>query len=484
MKYEQRFAILLLTPYLQRYLAPSGSMRKLLVFFQEKLGIVLFCVSFHNDLVIVIYIIKDEESMISKKSKQPKKPKRLASFSLAVMGTGFVATIPFQGSFLGGLLQGGFEAGLVGGLADWFAVTALFRHPLGLPIPHTALLPKNRERMTKALVSTLENDWLSKESIRNKIEQINFTEKMLPVLERELHSDSVKKAAVSLVAQMISHIDLEKVTPFVEKEIKSAFHSIEMSAVLQSAINQAIIREYDEKALDYLLGKAEEWIRKSNAKHQLGKLAMRALDNIKLDGFLQFALKSFQNLLNEEKLGSMLQNLLLSVVSSLRQSDDTNRKALLLYVRTKLQNIKDNKELLKEMENWKNQLIADWEPAEKIADILQKTQQKALAFVQDSKFMDMHLLPFFTRLLNKLKEDPAKMNTIEDWIKKGIINLVEDNHSKIGKLVQENLDKLDDETLIHIMENKIGKDLQWIRVNGAICGFIIGIFLTGIKALI
>jgi uncharacterized membrane-anchored protein YjiN (DUF445 family) len=422
--------------------------------------------------------------MISKKSKQPKKSKRLASFSLAVMGTGFVATIPFQGSFLGDLLQGGFEAGLVGGLADWFAVTALFRHPMGLPIPHTALLPKNRQRMTKALVSTLENDWLSKESIRNKIKQINFTEKIFPVLERELHSDSVKKGAASLAAQMIRHINLEKVTPFVEKEIKSSFHSFEMSTVLQSAINQVLIREYDEKALDYLLGKVEEWIRKSNTKNQLGNLAIRALDNIELDGFLQFALRSFQNLLNEEKLGSILQNFLLSVVSSLRQIDDTNRKALLLYVRTELRNIKDNKKLLEEIEIWKDHLIADWEPAGKITEILQKTQQKALVFFQDSKFMDTYLLPFLTRLLNNLKEDPAKINIIENWIQKQIVNLVEDNHSKIGKLVQENLDKLDDETLIHMMENKIGKDLQWIRVNGAICGFIIGIILTEIKALI
>ncbi|NIK15031.1 uncharacterized membrane-anchored protein YjiN (DUF445 family) [Saccharococcus thermophilus] len=429
-------------------------------------------------------IIKDEGSMISKKSKQPKKSKRLASFSLAVMGAGFVATIPFQGSLLGNLLQGGFEAGLVGGLADWFAVTALFRHPLGLPIPHTALLPKNRKRITKALVSTLENDWLSKESIRNKIKQINFTEKMLPVLERELHSDSVKKGVVSLAVQMIRQINVEEIAPFVEKEIKSSFRSIEMSTVLQSAINQVLIREYEEKALDYLLDKAEEWIRERNTKNQLGNLAIRVLDHIEFDGFLRIALKSFQNLLNEEKLGSILQILLLRVVSSLRQKDDMNRKALLLRIRKELRNIKDNKKLLEEIENWKDRLIDGWELAENITEILQKTQQKALVFVQDSQFMDEYLLPFLTRLLNDLKEDPAKVHIIENWIHKQIANLVEENHSKIGQLVQENLDKLDDETLIHMMENKIGTDLQWIRVNGAICGFIIGIFLAGIKALI
>ncbi|UOE75122.1 DUF445 domain-containing protein [Parageobacillus thermoglucosidasius] len=422
--------------------------------------------------------------MISKKSKQPKKSKRLASFSLAVMGAGFVATIPFQGSHLGNLLQGGFEAGLVGGLADWFAVTALFRHPLGVPIPHTALLPKNRQRITKALVSTLENDWLSKESIRNKIKQIHLTEKLLSVLEKEIYSDSVKSGAVSLIAQMIGHIPVEKVAPFVEKEIKSSVRSMEINAILPFAIDQVLIREYDEKSFDYLLDKAEEWIKERDTKNQLGNLAIRVLDNIELDGFLRFALKSFQNLLNEEKLGSILQNLLLRVVNNLRQKDDPNRKALLLRVRKELQNIKDNKELLGDIENWKDHLIDRWEPAEKITEILQRAQQKALAFVQDSKFTDTYLLPFLTRLLNDLQKNPEKLHIIENWIQKQIIHLVEENHSKIGQLVQENLDKLDNETLIHMMENKIGTDLQWIRVNGAVCGFIIGILLTEIKALI
>lgn len=422
--------------------------------------------------------------MISKKSKQPKKSKRLASFSLAVMGAGFVATIPFQGSHLGNLLQGGFEAGLVGGLADWFAVTALFRHPLGVPIPHTALLPKNRQRITKALVSTLENDWLSKESIRNKIKQIHLTEKLLSILEKEIYSDSVKSGAVSLIVQMIGHIPVEKVAPFVEKEIKSSVRSMEINAILPFAIDQVLIREYDEKSFDYLLDKAEEWIKERDTKNQLGNLAIRVLDNIELDGFLRFALKSFQNLLNEEKLGSILQNLLLRVVNNLRQKDDPNRKALLLRVRKELQNIKDNKELLGDIENWKDHLIDRWEPAEKITEILQRAQQKALAFVQDSKFTDTYLLPFLTRLLNDLQKNPEKLHIIENWIQKQIIHLVEENHSKIGQLVQENLDKLDNETLIHMMENKIGTDLQWIRVNGAVCGFIIGILLTEIKALI
>ncbi|UUZ90531.1 DUF445 family protein [Paenibacillus sp. P25] len=92
-----------------------------------------------------------------------------AAVSLGVMAAGFAATIPWSGQPWVKFLQNGFEAGLVGGLADWFAVTALFRHPLGIPIPHTALLPKNRERVTNALISSVEQDLLSKQSLKNKL---------------------------------------------------------------------------------------------------------------------------------------------------------------------------------------------------------------------------------------------------------------------------------------------------------------------------
>jgi uncharacterized membrane-anchored protein YjiN (DUF445 family) len=86
--------------------------------------------------------------------------------------------------------------------------------------------------------------------------------------------------------------------------------------------------------------------------------------------------------------------------------------------------------------------------------------------------------------MNKVKEDERTVQKIEDWLQKQVVNVVEKNHSKIGKLVQENLDKLDDKTLIEMIENNVGKDLQWIRVNGAVCGFMIGLVLEGIKAII
>ncbi|PLT32151.1 DUF445 domain-containing protein [Bacillus sp. V5-8f] len=410
------------------------------------------------------------------------KSKHLAGISLAIMGTGFVATIPFEGNLAVDLLQGGFEAGLVGGLADWFAVTALFRHPMGLPIPHTALLPKNRKRVTNALVSTLENDWLSQESIQDKIKQIHLTDKIISTLERELHSDTVKNGMQQLIEEVIRQIKPERFVPYIEREVKKSLSSVRIGSLLQTAADQALIRKYEEKAFDAALQKAEEWLMDKNRRDQLGTFALKALNSIEGDGILQFALKSLQNLVNEEKLGKILQTLLLNIIYSLRYEKDPNRQAIMIKLRTIMNNLGKNKPVVTEIENLVDSLIAGWEPSGKITDVLQNAQQRVLEFVENGKFMDDYFLPFISRLLDDLKNDNEKMDRIENWVQGQLASLIAENHSKIGKLVQENLDKLDNETLIEMVENNVGKDLQWIRVNGAVCGFIIGLILTGFKA--
>ncbi|MGE6256671.1 DUF445 domain-containing protein [Heyndrickxia sporothermodurans] len=414
-----------------------------------------------------------------------KNSKYLARTSLAIMGVGFVATLPFEHSNpLLGILQGGFEAGIVGGLADWFAVTALFRHPLGLPIPHTSLLTKNRKRMTKALVNTIENDWLSKDSIVNKLKNIQLTEKLLLIAKKEIYSDSFKKGIVSIIEQLILHLDFKKIVPIIVKQIKGYVGSYQVNSLLSNFVRLVLDRQYDHKALDYLLDQAEEWVSKEESKIQLGSAVVKALNKIELDGFLQFALKSFQSLVNEEKLGKIIQKLIKNIISDLKHTDSENREKLLASIHSGLNNLKENERLIHEIEGLKETFLAKWDPNEQLENILQNLTKKSIDFIHDAKFCDDYLLPLLNDLLHKFSEDDNKIAAIENWLHTQITNFIDVNHSKIGKLVQENLDKLDDEMLIDMIENNVGKDLQWIRVNGAICGFIIGICITGIKLLI
>ncbi|WP_410982079.1 DUF445 domain-containing protein [Bacillus cereus] len=410
--------------------------------------------------------------------------KYLAGISLGVMGVGFAATFPFQGTVAGEIIQGGFEAGLVGGLADWFAVTALFRHPMGIPIPHTALLPKNRKRVTKGLISTLENEWLTKESITGKVKEMQLVQMVLQIAEREMQSDTVKKGIVTIAEKAILQMDAEKLAIVIEKELKTYLHTINTGNILQVLIDQLVVQEYDEKTLDYMLVKAKEWTAQEEARYQLGSLGMKAMENIKVDGFLQFTLKSFMNIVDEDKIGGILQKFVISNISSLQDTDNSTRQLILMKIRQELMNVKENEAVLRELEKWKENWITNWNATEKIKELLGQAQEKAVAFIKKEEFADQYLLPFLTKQMNQVKEDPVTVQKMEDWLQKQIVNLVENNHSKIGKLVQENLDKLDDQTLIEMIENNVGKDLQWIRVNGAVCGFMIGLVLEGLKAVI
>ncbi|QIZ41830.1 DUF445 domain-containing protein [Bacillus sp. RZ2MS9] len=410
--------------------------------------------------------------------------KYIAGISLGVMGVGFAASIPFQGTIAGEIIQGGFEAGLVGGLADWFAVTALFRHPMGIPIPHTALLPKNRKRVTKGLINTLENEWLTKESITNKVKEMQLAQMVLQIAEREMQSDAVKKGIVTIAEKAIVSIDTEKLAVIIEKELKTYLHTINTNNILQVLVDQLVVQEYDEKTLDYILVKVKEWTAQDEARYQLGSLGMKAMENIKVDGFLQFTLKSFMNIVDEDKIGGILQKFIISNINSLQEADNSTRQLILAKIRQEIINVKENEALLQELENWKEKWLANWNATDKIKEMLEQVQQRAVAFVNNEEFADKYVIPFLQKQMNKIKEDEQTVQKIEEWLQKQVVTLVEKNHSKIGKLVQENLDKLDDKTLIEMIENNVGKDLQWIRVNGAVCGFMIGLVLEGIKAII
>jgi uncharacterized membrane-anchored protein YjiN (DUF445 family) len=417
-------------------------------------------------------------------NKLDKRSRHLATISLAIMGTGFIAMIPFQEYIIGKLLLGGFEAGLVGGLADWFAVTALFRHPLGIPIPHTALLPKNRDKMIGALINMLENDWLTKVSIMDKIQQIHILDKIFELIEKELHSHYVQKSIQSFSLEAVSKIEIEKFAPSIESEIKGFLLAADSKALLQKASSHVLAKQYDEAAFNYVLAETEKWAAKDEAKMVLGKLGKQAVETTQADGLLKFAIQSFSNMITEEKIGNMLQSFILKRMTNLKNEDNRYRQMILDQIRKELDTIGEREALMEEIQSWKNKMVQEMDLSTQITEVLAKSKDRVIAFIEKENFVQDHVTPLVVKFISEIKDDPEKFAGIERWLHAKLAGLIEKNHSKIGKLVKENLDKLDTETLIDMMENNIGKDLQWIRVNGAVCGFLIGIGLTIFKFIV
>lgn len=416
--------------------------------------------------------------------KQTTKQKQLGNLSLGVMAVGFAATLPFSGSAGIAFLQSGFEAGLVGGLADWFAVTALFRHPLGIPIPHTALLPKNRAKVTAALVNTVENDLLNQETIKQKIISMNLPALIVDAIEQEMHSDAAKKGMATFAKLAVEQAPLDAAAAFLEKEAKRFLQGLDIPGLLQKAADYIQRNGYEEKAFDFLLMKAGELAAKPQSRDRMGAMAMEALKKMETGGMMGFAINAFIGFMTEEKLGGIIQDFILSNLVSLSRDDNPTRIDILDMLRSELQRLGTNPSVHQAIERWKAEKLPDMNWEGHILKALEAGRSRLLTQLEDGTTAEKLILPFLDKLVLKIRTDEELYSKLDGWITGRIVKLVEDNHHRIGKLIHENLEKLDNETLIEMIEDKVGKDLQWIRVNGAICGFLIGLVIGGIQWLI
>ena len=250
------------------------------------------------------------------------------------------------------------------------------------------------------------------------------------------------------------------------------------SAPLLGIIKTKLIQEeVDKKALDHFLVKIEAWLMNKHTVMKLGRISTNALTKIEVTGVRKLAFNSIKTLFTEEKLGQIVQSILLRAVQNGQRDGDSNRRALLTYIKKELHGLGKNNDFIEVLEKWKDQLLEKELPDELITEKLTQLKDQLMQFVEDPEFAENHAIPMIDQLLENLTE---KSSDLDQWIQQQIILLVEENHSVIGDLVKENLNKLDNKTLVDLIENNIGKDLQWIRVNGAFCGFAIGLFLTGI----
>lgn len=409
--------------------------------------------------------------------------RHIAAVSLAVMAAGFAATVPFDSIAWVRFLRSGFEAGLVGGLADWFAVTALFRHPLGIPIPHTAILPNNREKVTRALVSTVQNDLLSKQSIRDKLRQFAIARRLIDGAEAQLRTEEGTKAITGISDFAVRSFPWEKLGPVLEKEIGNRLDEVDTASLASGLVEYGFSHSWDAKALDFVLDFAEDYVNRESTVRQLGALAAEGIGRIQTNGLMSFALNAFAGFMSEERLGETIRQLLQAQIWELRKANNPTRVGLSETVRVKLETTLAKPETKQALEQWKRNLVERLNLSDNLNAFLLQTRDRLLAYIHTEAYPREVVAPVLEQAIARLKADEAQLVRIETFVQDKLSGWIESNHHKIGTLIEENIRRYDNETLIAMLEDKIGGDLQWIRVNGAICGFFIGLVLAGVHLL-
>jgi uncharacterized membrane-anchored protein YjiN (DUF445 family) len=403
----------------------------------------------------------------------------LAITSLAVMACGFIITLLLKETTLVKILQGGFEAGLVGGLADWFAVTALFRHPMGIPIPHTSLLLRNRDKIVRSLISALENELLNKESIENRLRKLKLLQMGGRMLTRLFARRKVRTMMIEEMIPIIQQLPLEKAAELAQSAVASVVRNIDMKLTADWLLTKAMEAGYDEMALDYALKEAHNWAKRDATKLMLGKLAADKLAEVKMGGLMGFAVQAFAGFMDEDKIGGMLQGMLVSGIAGLQDRDNPHRDTIMREVRVRLFQWAEDEESLDRVKSRVLGMIEGGGGKLFMQARLEELRSLALEKLEEQRQTSGRVLfSLYASIVRSLNRDPERITNWENKLLAYAIHLVETHHYRIGQLVKENLDGMDDAALVRMLEEKVGSDLQWIRVNGALCGFLVGIVLS------
>jgi len=404
-----------------------------------------------------------------------------ALISLIIMFIGFIITLFLDKGVMIILLQSGFEAGLVGGLADWFAVTALFRYPLGIPIPHTAILPNNRSRITKSLVSIVENDLLSKESILSKINNLQMTKKLLNICMVNIRSEEFEKGIIHFVNRIANSLPREKFSRYISELIKEHLHKLDSSKLMEAAGDICLKYNYEQKILDLLIDILRDEIMKTEFRNEIGNSAVRAISRIEMNPLLKYTVNTAVKAIGEEKTGAIVQDAILIVLRDLNTPGNRSRNMVIESLGYHISKAGSSETINEGFKKIKENLLASREVNDILIEQVDNAQGNILNMVREEVFIKEKIVPAIKNVLVEISEDQEIIDKVEGYIRTQVVEYADKNHDKIGNLVEENIEKLDNNTLISMIEEKVGNDLQWIRVNGAICGFIIGVALGAIK---
>ncbi|WP_037285414.1 DUF445 domain-containing protein [Saccharibacillus sacchari] len=410
--------------------------------------------------------------------------RNLAGISLIVMAAGFVGCLFLPENNWTFLLIGGFEAGLVGGLADWFAVTALFRHPLGLRIPHTSLLLKNKGRIVDSLVSAMETQLLNKESITEQLRKLNLIQAAAQMLTRVVARKRTRQQVLDFAAETIAKLPLEKAVEPVRDAAANYIRGVDAAGLADRALTKVLNDGYEIKLFDYALNEAKAWAQRPETKDTMGALAMNQLSNAKVGGFTGFAFQAFAGMVNEDKLGSMIQTMLVAGVDSLLDPYGEQRLAILREVRVKLFEAAGDEEKLEYVRGQVLEVLHEQATEAFILNNLEKMREFALAKTAEERAKGGRIVfRLYAAVMRNMASEPERIQMWEDKTRGAIVQIAEQNHYRIGQLVRDNVDRMDDKQLVELLEEKIGQDLQWIRVNGAVCGFLVGVVLSLIQLI-
>lgn len=405
-----------------------------------------------------------------------KNTKVLASTLLILTIIGAMIAWNYRFNFWGGLALAMCQAGLAGALADWFAVVALFRHPLGLKfIPHTAIIPNNRGRIIESIIHMVQNEWLKREIIIEKIQKYNFTEKVFEIIKTQEGKCRLNEVITSLLSNTVKDLEPEKVAVFIQGFLKENTNIIKISPEIVENLEMTFKKIYGDKVLDFFIEGSNQLIESKDFQIITQNTLRKAADEYSKGGFLRRVGKGLGerlDLINYGEAAKSVSHKLKEVLNGMKSPSNSYRAK----VKQNLMNMRiiQGEAVPGIFDTWFKNTVENEDGYKFLVELVRSLKNQLISGDIKKSILVYYLCDMILEQVNKLSLDISKKEQVEAWIKGEILKLIERYHDVIGKLVRENLERLDDAAFSSSLEERVGEDLQWIRVNGTIIGGLVG----------
>ena len=415
-----------------------------------------------------------------RKMRFSRKNSNIATWILLVFTVGFFISYPFHYNFIGGLVSSLCGAAMIGGLADWFAVVALFRKPLNsnllAKLFRTEIISRNRDRIFKALVDMVEKELLTKETILEKFQNINPSKVYISLISSNSKNElrDILDISFKEISNSLSEEELKKLELYSAELMKSGIKNIAFSRLITNAAIRIWNGEFKEKITDEIALKLEELSKTYETRMLLGEVILQILE-LNRGNFLVMIIGFFIKS-NLENISKTIQEKLVQYVADMKKSGTNERNKLQSFIDNKLNDFKNDYKLNKDIEAFKNEML------DNNADLLRRASRTLIDYITNIKNDRSNTTKIVNSIFSEiedfaaeLREDEGKQKRLNLKITNMFKQIVEANHYKIGYLVKDKLKSVSSDELVNMIEPIIGEDLQLIRVNGSLVGGLVGV---------
>jgi uncharacterized membrane-anchored protein YjiN (DUF445 family) len=395
-----------------------------------------------------------------------------------------IAAYPVRATWWGGWILAMAEAGIVGGLADWFAVTALFRRPLGLPIPHTALIPANWELMAQRVGTMVGDRVLTKDYVRSEIERVDVADLLARAAESVTRED-IERATTTVARWLAAELPPRAGSEMLAR-LRALLRTWPVAPLLASALETARQHGWDARVIGALSRVAGDALDEPATRAVVAGLVDDLLARYReaSSGYprVLLGLAQFFGMIDRDRLVDALRAGLREVG---RDPEHPVRRRLAETLAELPGRLTTDAELAARVEAVKVELIESPLVARLLDDALAevgRVVEKDLATPRPE--LSVWIADRLERARRALLEDEALRREIDRWVKAQVISGVERYHTHLARFIENGVRALGPEGAVRLIEEHAGDDLQYIRVNGTVVGGLAGGALYGLHLLL